>query len=161
MVILAVSLIAYMYIKEAQVTKRFSTFEKSIEDLNVQIFKLQKSVKKVESDGDELESLKNSLGISIKSEIINEVTQKLEILNKSLTELTNSFYTQKEQVDNKLYSFEERTKDFLTLSANSNAVDNDKIISLYKAGASIDTIAKDLRVGKGEVEFVLRLENLR
>jgi len=44
-------------------------------------------------------------------------------------------------------------------SVNGN--DNDKIISLFKQGISLDTISKELHISKPEVEFILKLNRMK
>ena len=39
--------------------------------------------------------------------------------------------------------------------------DDSKITSLFKQGIMIDTIAKELHLSKAEVEFVLKINQLR
>ncbi len=43
-------LIIYFYLKDAENTKRSKRYEKSIEDLNKEIYRLQKKLKTYESD---------------------------------------------------------------------------------------------------------------
>ena len=68
----------------------------------------------------------------------------------------NSF--QNEQQD-KLYSIEERTKSITKLSPNDNN-DESKIVAMYQSGKSKENIAKDLRIGIGKVEFVLKFHGI-
>ena len=50
-------------------------------------------------------------------------------------------------------------EDFGHLSG-MNDVDEKRIISLFKEGWSVDSIAKELRIGRGEVEFTLKIADI-
>ena len=65
-----------------------------------------------------------------------------------------------EIVRDTLNLLEEKIKEVGYFPTNPNGVDESRIISMFKDGYSVDAIAKELRIGKGEVEFTLKLSNL-
>ena len=52
-------------------------------------------------------------------------------------------------------------KEFAYTPTNPINIDEGRIIAMFKDGWSVDSIAKELRVGKGEVEFTLKFANLK
>ena len=66
-----------------------------------------------------------------------------------------------EHLENKIFSLEDRIKEFAYTPTNPTNIDEGRIISMFKDGWSVDSIAKELRIGKGEVEFTLKFANLK
>ena len=66
-----------------------------------------------------------------------------------------------EYLENKIFSLEDRMKEFAYTPTNPINIDEGRIIAMFKDGWSVDSIAKELRVGKGEVEFTLKFANLK
>ncbi|WDL74602.1 hypothetical protein IP360_07175 [Helicobacter winghamensis] len=170
-VVAFVLLIAYLYLKESESNKRARRYEKSIEELNKEIYRLTKRIKEQES---ELERFK----VSIKAQIYQDT--RLEMKNlldanlgaqvaplrndmeslKAQWQGTKSILDNIEHLENKMFALEDRIKEFAYTPTSPTNIDEGRIIAMFKDGWSVDSIAKELRIGKGEVEFTLKFANL-
>lgn len=151
----------FLYIKDAENMKKLRRFERSIEELNQEVYKLNKKLKESESkpatptiNFDEVEN-------ALKKEIKKEMGIIQNSLSHAVQSLENAFLHQKESVEDKISLIEEKMKDAMMLPPPTTAIDENRIISLFQGGWSVDSIAKELRLPKGEVEFILKLSNLK
>ena len=102
--------------------------------------------------------IKNLLDSNLSSQVF-PLRQEMESLKKDL-------FNNKEQLEHiqkledKVYHLEDRLKEFVYTPSNPTNIDESRIISMFKDGWSVDSIAKELRIGKGEVEFTLKFANL-
>jgi orotate phosphoribosyltransferase-like protein len=49
----------------------------------------------------------------------------------------------------------------ITIPSSIHGNDDEKIISLFQQGVSIETISKELHISKPEVEFVLKINKIK
>lgn len=166
-----VLLIVYLYLKEGENNKRARRYEKSIEELNKEIYRLTKRIKEQEG---EVERFKVSIKAQIYQDTRLEMKNLLDAnLNAQVAPLRNDMESLKmqwqeaksvlenvEHFGNKIFALEERIKEFAYTPTSSTNIDEGRIISMFKDGWSVDSIAKELRIGKGEVEFTLKFANL-
>ncbi|MBX7491399.1 DUF6115 domain-containing protein [Helicobacter turcicus] len=164
-------LIVYLYLKESESNRRTRRYEKSIEELNKEAYRLQKRIKEQES---ELERFKVSIKAQIYQDTRLEMKNLLDTnLNAQVAPLRNDMESLKSQwqetksvlenvghLENKIFALEDRVKEFAYTPTSSTNIDEGRIISMFKDGWSVDSIAKELRIGKGEVEFTLKFANL-
>ena len=144
-VVIFVLVFVFFYIKDGEVQKRLLRYEKSLDDLNKEIFKIQKFLKSNEIEsGYSEESYKQ-----LKLDFRNTIDDIYAIIEKD-----------REYVDNKLLLLEDKIKESHHFSGTLGNVDDKRIISTFKDGWSIESIAKELMITKSEVEFTLKLANL-
>lgn len=165
-------LVVYLYIKEGESNKRTRRYEKSIEELNKEVYRLQKRIKEQESA---LEHFKTSIKAQIYQDTRLEIKNLLDAnlatqvvpIRSSVESLqlewqnTRGHINQIEKLENKILHLEDRLKEFVYTPTNATNIDEGRIISMFKDGWSVDSIAKELRIGKGEVEFTLKFANLK
>lgn len=138
-VILFVLIFIFFYIKDGEAQRRLARYEKSLDDLNKELYKLHKMIKNAPSN----EASKNEL-------------------RNSLDDIYNIIEKDREYVDNKLQALEDKIKEsslYPSSSIQSN-VDDRRIIAMFKDGWSIENIAKELMITKSEVEFTLKLADI-
>lgn len=138
-VVLFVLIFIFFYIKDGEAQRRLARYEKSLDDLNKELYKLHKMIKN------------NTNGDGSKSELRN-----------SLDDIYNIIEKDREYVDNKLQALEDKIKEsslYPSSSAQSN-VDDRRIVAMFKDGWSIENIAKELMLTKSEVEFTLKLADI-
>lgn len=151
-------LIFFMYTRDAEISKRLRQFEKSIEDINLNMFKLKKLLKEKEfEDNDE----ENDFRVRLRTELKGDIDSLKSELYGALRDLNAEYEEERVKFEDKLAIMEERMKESLYVSNVVGNVDENKIISLFQNGYSIDAIAKELNIGKGEVELSLKLANLK
>jgi len=130
--------LAYIYIKDKETSQVIMSLREKVEEL---------------SYDDEPQNLSDEKY----KELDNKIYEIGESLIKIVRNLKNIDATQKEH-EQKLNQIEEKLKLF-NLSSSSNRNEN-KIISLFKEGKTIEEIANEERIPVGEVEFVIKLANL-
>lgn len=150
-------LLFYLYLKDVEIGKRLRHFEKSIEELNKQLYKLQKKLKEEEAQSEQSNSM---LLHSLHQEVREAVNNAAAGIYQSLEKSEALWLENKERTDEKLVMLEERIKEMGYFPTSPNGVDESRILSMFRDGWSIDAIAKELRIGKGEVEFTLKLANI-
>ncbi|NWF66122.1 MAG: hypothetical protein HXX81_01510, partial [Campylobacterales bacterium] len=73
--------LAYLYIKDLEQSKKMKLYEKSIEDLNLQLFKLRKEIKSKEMDNDFLDiETDKRIKEHVQKELANAINQIVPIL---------------------------------------------------------------------------------
>lgn len=158
-------ILVYIYIKDIETAKFFKQYEKSIDDLTRQNYQKDKKIKLLEErlDGFEkgqsttsLSSLSNNLREEIQTTLNHTASNIYAEVNKLADEIRND----RDIFEDRIVLLEEKIKEVGYFPTNPNGVDEGRIISMFKEGYSVDSIAKELRIGKGEVEFTLKLSNL-
>jgi len=130
--------LAYIYIKDKETSQVITSLREKVEEL---------------SYDDEPKNISDERY----KELDNKIYEIGESLIKIVRNLKNIDATQK-QHEQKLNQIEEKLKLFnLTSSSNTN---ENKIISLFKEGKTIEQIASEERIPVGEVELVIKLANL-
>lgn len=155
----------YLYFKERESTKRASRYETSIEELNKEVYRLQKKLKDSESQLERFQqSLKQQIyqetRLEMKNVLDSHLFAQISPLKSELQALQEEWKDYQDKTENKLIILEERIKEFAYTPSNPTNIDEGRIVAMYKDGWSVDSIAKELRIGKGEVEFTLKFANL-
>lgn len=158
--VVVVGLIYYIVTKEGEVSSQIRSIAKAVDDLHRELFAMDKRLKQeleiVTSLQERLPREQNSLH----AELGREVNELSVPILESLTTIEETFGVYKEKTENRLRYLEERIRN-LSLPTSISGMDDEKVISRYNQGIDIDTIAKELRLSKAEVEFVLKINQLR
>lgn len=148
----------FSYVRTLDTTKRIRRFEKGVEDINNEIFKIHKWIKDNELE-DKLSS--NVLNTKIKTESADVVKNALVGVYRQIEILEAEVNKEREYVEEKIVSLEEKIREFGYFPTTSSNIDEKRIIGLFRDGWSIDAIAKEMRLSKGEVEFTLKLADIK
>jgi hypothetical protein len=158
--VMVVGLIYYVMTKESEVTSQIRSIAKAVEDLHRELYMMDKRLKQ------ELEiitSLQESVPVShhsLHAELGREVNEISVPILESLGQIEGSLSAYKEKTENRLRYLEERIRN-LSLPTSISGLDDEKVIGRYNQGVEVDAIAKELRLSKAEVEFVLKINQLR
>lgn len=158
--VMVVGVIYYVFSKEGETAAKIRAVAKAVEELHRELFMMDKRLKQ------ELEiiaSLQESVPReqrSLHAEVGREVNEISAPIMESLGTIEESFSLYKEKTDSRLRYLEERIRN-LSLPSSISGLDDEKVISRYNQGLDVDTIAKELRLSKAEVEFVLKINQLR
>ncbi len=168
--IVVLFIVVYLYIKDLENNRKLKSYEKSIEELNKQVYNLQKTTKDLEDGSSttknssthlkkELDDKLNEIRAELQGEVKNAVSS-LNPLIDVLQDVQKSFQLHQNKINRRMIEIEERVKAVISIPTNSTSLDEVRIAAMFKNGKNIEEIAKELRVPKGEVELSLRLANL-
>lgn len=157
-IVLAI-IVALMLIKDSDTNKKFARFERAIESVMQENFNLKKQILMLEGEAfknsEQYEPLKKQIKENIDLQINEKIVPIIRAI-KSIERVIDDFAT--EQKD-RIVSLEERTRDINKI-APSVINEEEQILKMFKDGKSAAMIAKDLHVGMGRVEFVLKFHKL-
>ncbi|AKJ54117.1 hypothetical protein [Campylobacter lari] len=160
--LLIFAMFAYMMIKEKENITKINELGKMIEDLNKQYHYLKKeSLEEQEQEKEEIDT--EAIKEELKEELLQVLEQKinqniLPILSalKEVEEVIEEFQSEQK---NRLLNLEQKTQSITKLSPSYDN-EEQKVIELFNQKKSIEQIAKDLRIGMGRVELILKFNKL-
>ncbi|HEC1756846.1 hypothetical protein UPTC5083_01384 [Campylobacter lari] len=160
--LLIFAMFAYMMIKEKENIAKINELGKMIEDLNKQYHYLKKeSLEEQEQEKEEIDT--EAIKEELKEELLQVLEQKinqniLPILSalKEVEEVIEEFQSEQK---NRLLNLEQKTQSITKLSPSYDN-EEQKVIELFNQKKSIEQIAKDLRIGMGRVELILKFNKL-
>lgn len=151
-------LIYYVFTKDSEYNKNIRAVATVAEELNKEIFYLKKKL------NDTQISIKNNSSRmndeDIYQEIERTVYDMVKPISLSLKRLEEGIQRIDEHVDARISSLESGVKQ-ISIPASVHGNDDEKIISLYKQGITLETISKELHISKAEVEFVLKINKIK
>ncbi|MDQ1244554.1 MAG: hypothetical protein QG565_894 [Campylobacterota bacterium] len=151
-------LIYYVFTKDSEYSKNIRAVASVAEELNREIFYLKKKLSETQAS-----IKKNSSRMSdedIYQEVERTVYDMVKPITLSLKRLEESVQKIDEHIDARISSLESGVKQ-ISIPASIHGNDDEKIISLYKQGISLETISKELHLSKAEVEFVLKINKIK
>ncbi len=158
MALVILYLLYYVYEKDTQYSKNIRSIASVVEELNRDLFylrnKLAEETKKIE------QSQRGMSDEEIYQEIERTVYDMIQPLALTLKEVQNSITAIDSQLESRITNLENGVKQ-ISIPSSIHANDDEKIISLYKQGVSVETIAKELHIAKPEVEFVLKINKIQ
>jgi len=146
------------YLKDSEANRKFAHFERSIEELMQQNHQLRREIlqqDKVEKS--KLDQFEAKFHTLVQEEINTHV---LPLLN-SLKEIEHIIQNFQEEHQDRLSFLEERTKSMNRFASPSASSNEKQVIALFKEGKKENEIAKELRMGLGEVQFILKMNYLK
>ncbi|WP_300933903.1 hypothetical protein [uncultured Helicobacter sp.] len=160
--LISIGIVCYVtflnYTRNLDMAKRIRRFEKGMEDINNEIFKIHKWIK-----DNELESQLSStaLNTKIKTESIDVVNNALVGVYRQVEILEAQVNKERDYIEEKIVSLEERIREFSLFPTSNTNINEKRIVNMFRDGWSIDAIAKEMRLSKGEVEFTLKLADIK
>ena len=159
--------LAYLFIKDLENQRKLKSYEKSIEDLNKQLYNFQKKFDSLkENNQSDMQNSSKSIDAKVnemRAELQNDLKNALSNISPLIDVLEGiqkSFQIHKNKIDLRMEQIEERVKSVLSISNILSSSDEERIVSMFKEGKAPEEIAKELRLTKGEVDFVLKVFNL-
>lgn len=148
----ALFLLIFIFVRDAKLERRLRNYEKAIDILNRKLFEMEK---RIEGNLD-----KETINEQIAGMMNRELGDFTASLVKGLKDIQENNRQVQHTSNERFERLERKIKEHFSTPTNP-LMDESTIIRLFKEGYSIDEISKELRVGLGEVEFVLRLNNLK
>lgn len=144
-----------MYFKDLESNRKFERYARSIEDLNRQIHQLRQSLAK-KNEHDKI--LADEIKLDIHKKVQDEINTRVLPLLDSLQDIEDIISSFKNDQQERMVKLEQRTK---SINLPNSSTSNEKqVIQAYNSGKKIHEIARDLRIGLGEVEFILKMHDL-
>jgi len=151
-------LIYYVFTKDSEYHKNIHSVASVVEDLNRELYYLKKKLQDTQN------GLKNSSSHMSDEEIYQEIERSVYDMVKPLSiglkKMQDTMQTLDSQIDSRITSLETGVKQ-ISIPTSIHGNDDEKIISLFKQGVSLDAISKELHISKPEVEFVLKINQLK
>ncbi|MBK1991531.1 hypothetical protein JG676_02815 [Campylobacter sp. 2018MI35] len=157
MIVLLVAFLAYMNIKDKENTSKITKLQNAMEDLTKELHYLKKDLD-LKDDSEEkfnIDLLKDEVKIMLEKEVSHKIYPILQSL-KNVESIIEEFQNEQQ---NRILTLEQKTQSISKLTPNYDT-EEQKIIELFQQGKSIEQIAKDLRVGIGNVELVLKFKKM-
>ena len=158
---LVVIIFLMVYIRDVEVNKKLLIYEKSIEELNYQNHVLNKTLNELSMATKEPTVDPKALESKILGHVKEEIHQSVLPLVGSLKDVEKIMQNFRDEQSARIDRLENRTKEMSFASSSPSSSNEKVIVAQYAKGRSEAEIAKDLRIGIGEVDLVLKLANLK
>lgn len=158
---LVVIIFLMVYIRDVEVNKKLLIYEKSIEELNYQNHVLNKTLNELSMATKEPAVDLKALESKILNHVKEEIHQSVLPLVGSLKDVEKIMQNFRDEQSARIDRLENRTKEMSFASSSPSSSNEKVIVAQYAKGRSEAEIAKDLRIGIGEVDLVLKLANLK
>ena len=158
MAALILYLLYFVYTKDGEYSKNIRSVASVVEELNREIYYLKKNIAETQKS-----IQKNTRGMSdqeIYEEIERSVYDMVQPLSLGFKQLQENVITVDSQIESRVSSIENGVKQF-SVPKSVNGNDDEKIMSLYKQGITLETISRELNISQPEVEFVLKINKLK
>lgn len=152
-VVLLAIFFALLMIRDRENSAKFRQCERAIDQLLRENYALKKSLEALPSQDVDLSGLKMELENLIDERLRDKTLPMLA----TFKELKHRLSEQQDQQQSRISSLEERTRDISKVAPPTASSEAELILSQYRAGKSVEAIAKDLQVGMGHVEFALKM----
>lgn len=158
-IVLLIAMLAYMNIKDRENMAKIIKLQNAMEDMTKELHYLKKELlSKTEENSDEnynFELLKDEMKIMLEKELAQRILPVLRSI-QGMEHIIEEFQNEQQ---NRILNLEQKAQSMTKLTPNYDT-EEQKIIDLFKQGKSIEQIAKDLRIGTGNVELVLKFKQL-
>ncbi len=148
----------YSYMRDTENSRQIRFLANTMDNFNKQLFSLERKVEKIET------AIKTQTPPADAEKIEKKMEQELasmaEPIAFSLNEIQSAFSHFKTQIESRLEHVEDGMKS-IYMPKSLTGLDDQKIISLYKQGMDEETIARELALSKGEVEFALKISKMQ
>jgi len=157
--IVIVYLLFYVFSKDSQYNKNIHSVASVVEELNREIFYLKKELEKVKAQLTQQQQPRMN-DEEIYQEIERSVYDLVRPISHGLKQVQDRMQAIDSQIDSRVSSLENGVKQ-ISIPSSVYGNDDEKIISFYKQGVSLETISKELHLSKAEVEFVLKINKIK
>ena len=151
-------LLYYVFTKDSEFQGNIHSVASVVEELNREIFYLKKELKETKNNI-QTDSTRMS-DEDVYAEVERTVYDMVKPLSMGLKRMEDALVAIEEQTDIRVSSLETGVKQ-ISIPTSVHGNDDEKIISLFKQGISLDTISKELHISKAEVEFVLKINKIK
>ena len=151
-------LLYYVYSKDASYSKNIRSVATVVEELNRELFYLKKNLS--ETQGNIQENSQRMNDEAIYEEIERSVYDMVQPISMGLKQLQDNLNAIDVEIGSRITQLESGVKQ-ISIPTSVHGNDDEKILSLFKQGVSVDTISKELHISQPEVEFVLKINKIK
>ena len=151
-------LLYYVYSKDAHYSKNIHSVATVVEGLNKELYYLKKNLK--ETQGSIKDNSQRMNDTEIYEEIERSVYDMVNPISLGLKQLQENINAIDIEVRNRITQLESGVKQ-ISIPTSVHGNDDEKILSLFKQGVSLETISKELHISQPEVEFVLKINKIK
>ena len=151
-------LLYYVFTKDAEYSKNIRSVATVVEELNRELYYMKNKVKDTQKTI--LENRSRMSDAEIYQEVERTVYDMIQPISIGLKRVQDNLETIDAQIDSRITSLENGVKQ-ISIPSSVHGNDDEKIISLFKQGISLETISKELHISKAEVEFVLKINKIK
>jgi len=151
-------LLYYVYTKDAHYSKNIRSVASVVEELNRELFYLKKNLGETQNSIKENSQRMNDA--EIYQEIERSVYDMVQPISMGLKQLQENINAIDIEVGNRISQLESGVKQ-ISIPSSIHGNDDEKILSLFKQGVSLETISKELHISQPEVEFVLKINKIK
>jgi uncharacterized protein YoxC len=151
-------LLFYVYTKDATYNKNIHSVATVVEDLNKEIYYLRKKLDQNQKNMQK--NISHMTDEEIYQEIERSVYDMINPLSISIQQVQENLERIDSNIESRISSLENGVKQ-ISIPSSVHGNDDEKIISLFRQGVSLDTISKELHLSKPEVEFVLKINKIK
>jgi len=151
-------LLYYVFSKDASYTKNIRSVASVVEELNRELFYLKKKLAETQTNLKENSQRMNDE--MIYQEIERSVYDMVTPFSTGLQQLQESINTIEAEMSSRVSHIESGIKQ-VSIPSSLHGNDDEKIISLFKQGVTLETISRELHLSKPEVEFVLKINKIQ
>jgi DNA-binding NarL/FixJ family response regulator len=150
-------IVIYILRKETLHARENKLIVEAIEKLNAEMIRTKKELnaridKELGASGDYKRQLQRELEESVRA-FSESTAGMLGEIERGMTQFKSQMLQRLEQVEKGMRN--------PGLSSSDGSTDEEKIVTLFSQGHTVDAIAKELHLSKTEVEFVLKIRKLK
>ncbi len=149
----------WIIIRDREVKDKLKKFELVLEGLIKENYRLKKELAE-ELGSPEPEFDIGAIYASLDNKINSDINAKVLPILASIQKIESAIAEFASEQQGRIWSLEERTKTIGHLTPPADKNEDEQIIASYKSGKSIESIARDMRLGVGRVSMVLRMHEL-
>jgi uncharacterized protein YoxC len=153
MAVIMLYLIYYIFSRDSEYSKNIHAVASVVEELNRELYYLKNTTK-------EMNNKASGVDDEIYEEIEKSVYDMVQPLSIGLKKMQEDIQNLDIQIDSRMSSLETGVKQII-MPSSVHGDDDEKIISMFTKGVSLEDISKELHISKPEVEFVLKINRIK
>ena len=151
-------LLYYVYSKDAHYSKNIRSVATVVEELNRELYYVKKNISETQNSIKANSQRMNDEAIY--EEIERSVYDMVQPLSLGLKQLQDNLNAIDAEIGSRISQLESGVKQ-ISIPTSVHGNDDEKILSLFKQGVSVETISKELHISQPEVEFVLKINKIK
>ena len=152
MALIILYLVYYVLSRDSICNKNIQAVASVVEDLNRELYFIKSRIENIQQS--------SQTDDKIYQEIEKTVYDMVRPLSVGLKNMQENIQSLEMEISSKISSVE-NTNGLMQMSVPLHVQDDEKIISLFEQGFSVEHISKELHASQAEVEFVLKIRKMK